>query len=184
MKKLISFIAILSLVGGYAYAYDADGNPNNKREIDGAPGYQAYREYMLVRFAANGQNNVGLSAGDVVAYDCVSDDGVTVAVPGTTNSADAVAGVVVSVTIPTADVVGTSAQTDFGRRNWGYIQKRGLCTKINMDNAGILAGASFVSAPATKYATVMASINPGQKIMGFAYDTGTLSNSNEVYLDL
>ena len=184
-KQIFALFAILSLVSGYAYAYDADGNANTKREIAGAPAYSAYREYQLVRFANRGENVPSLSAGDVVAADCVSDDGVTVAIPGTTNSADAVRGVVVSATIPTCDVAGTTAQTDFGRRNWGYVQVKGLCTKINMDTTDIAAGASFRCATTTKYATSMSNVYaPGQKIMGFAYDTGTLSNTNDVYIDL
>lgn len=187
MKRIFSFIAILSLVSGVAFAYDADGNPNKKQEIDGAPAWVAYREYALVRFADNSANGTALSQGDVVVADCVSDDGVTAGIVGSTNSTDAVWGVVVSTTIPTADAVGTTAQTDYGRRNWGYIQKNGLCTKINFLASNLPLAGSSISASATGRNAVASSTyvgNSGVKTIGFALDAGAAGSANEVYIDL
>lgn len=182
-KRIFNLFVILSLIGGMAYAYDADGNINTKRQIDGAPASVAYREYLLVRYANNGANGVQLSAGDVVVGDCVSDDGITVGTVGTTNSIDAVRGVVVSPTIPTCDVTGTTAVTDFGRRNWGYIQVKGLCTKINIDGTSVGAGASLIASGVARYATAPLGGN-GQRTMGFAYNASTNGNSNTVEINL
>lgn len=182
-KRILSLFVLLSFVGGMANAYDADGNANKKREIDGAAPYVAYREYQLVRFASNGNSAVVLSAGDVVVGDCVSDDGVTVAQSSAANSVDAVRGVVVSTTIPTCDVTGSTAQTDYGRRNWGYVQVKGLCTTVNL-LTGVLAGSSVVVAPLAKYGQAAVNSNSGQKTLGFAYDASANGNANEVYIDL
>lgn len=185
MKRLLSFVAILLLVSGVAYAYNADGNANKKREIDGAPASVAYREYQLVRWAENGPNPTGgnLSAGDVVVGDCVSDDGITIAIVGATNSVDAVRGVVVSPLIQTCDVVGTTAITDFGRRNWGYIQVRGLCTTVNVI-AGGAAGTSLVASDSVRCATARAVGNNNGRTLGFAYDASGLGNANDVDIEL
>ena len=183
MKRLLSFVAILSLVSGMAYAYDADGNVNVKRSMDGAPASVAYREYQLVRYANNGANSPSLSAGDVVVGNCVSDDGITVDLAGATNSVDAVRGVVVSSTIPTCDVTGTTAVTDFGRRNWGYVQVKGLCTTVNV-LSGPTVGSSLVASASARYAGAPISGNSGQRFLGFAYDASGSGNANDVYIDL
>lgn len=189
MKKLFRFVLTLSVLlgigsGQFVYAYDADGNPNVKREIAGGLATQAYREYQLVRFALTGASTAPLTAGDVVVGDCVSDDGITVAVPGSTNSADAVRGVVVSATINTCDVSGSTPTTDFGRRNWGYIQVKGLCTVCNLNTAGIPAGSSIVCAASTKYGTTPVAGNTGQKTLGFCYNTSTNGSANTVDINI
>lgn len=185
MKKLISFIAILSMMGGVAYAYEykGDGNANTKRAIEGAPAYVAYREYELVRFAENGQNGVQLSAGDVVVADCVSDDGVTIGLAGTVASTDAVKGVVVSPTIPTCDVTGSTAQTDFGRRNWGYIQVKGYCSTVNITGGPSIAGGVIVASSTARFASAPPTANSNYRPMGFAYDASTTA-VGEAYIDL
>lgn len=168
-----------------AYAYDADGNANAKREIPGAPGYVAYREYQLVRWAENRPSPVGgnLSAGDVVVADCVSDDGVTIAIVGATNSVDAVKGVVVSTAIQTCDVTGTTAATDFGRRNWGYIQVKGLCTTVNMISGGA-AGTSVVAADQVRCATARTVGNNNGRTLGFALDASGAGSVNDVDIEI
>ena len=183
MKKFISLVAMLSFVSGVAFAYDADGNQNTKREMAGSPAWVPYREYQLVRFGENAPNSTALSQGDVVLNDCVSDDGVSVGIVGAANSVDAVAGVVVSVTIPTADTVGTTAQTDYGRRNWGYIQKKGLCTKVNVI-AGGAAGTALVASDSLRCATAGTPGKAGYRALGFAYDASGAGNANDVYIDL
>lgn len=182
-KHLFSFVAILCLFSGMAYAYDADGNANKKREIDGAPASVAYREYQLFRFAENGANGVQLSAGDVIVRDCVSDDGVSAGLAGTVGSIDAVFGVVVSSTVPTCDVTGTTAVTDFGRRNWGYAQVKGLTTKCNITGGPTIAGGSIRASETPRYATaatttVLTAVSAGtQRVMGFAYNASAQGQS-------
>jgi len=175
-KRIFGFIAILSLVSGVAFAYDADGNPNTKREIAGSPAWSPYREYRLVRFPENAPNSTALTAGDVVVADCVSDDGVTVNLVSAASSADAVMGVVVSTTIPTADVVGTTVNTDYGRRNWGYIQVSGFCTNVNMVGTAPAGGQSLKASDTARNADVAVNtLNglPTGRVMGFAYDAST-----------
>lgn len=182
-KRVISLLAILSLIGGVAFAYDTDGNPANKREIAGTPGYQPYREYQEVRYGADGANDVGLSAGDVVIGDCISQDGITVGLVGTVGSSDAVRGVVVSPTIPTCDVLGSTASTDFGRRNWGWIQVRGLCTKVNVLSGGA-AGSTLVASPSARYAGPAPSAGTATRALGFAYAASGSGNSNKVDVNI
>ena len=186
MKKLIfGFIALL-MVSGNAFAYQDDGNASTKREIAGAPAWIGYREYMLVRYANNldAGSNTPLSAGDVVVWSCVSDDGVTVDLVSTASSSDAVAGVVVSTTIPSCETVGTTAQTDYGRRNWGYIQVRGLSSNVNLVGGGVtIAGQPLKASGTARNAD--ASVNSGVGVvvrtLGVALDTG---NDPDVWIDL
>lgn len=189
MKKFRFYLLLAVLFGiasGNAFAYQGDGNAANKREIDGAPAWIGYREYQLVRYANNLNlgSNTGLSAGDVVVWDCVSDDGVTVDLVGTSSSSDSVAGVVVSTTIPSCETTGTTAQTDYGRRNWGYIQVRGLCTNVNLVGAGVTsAGQTLKASDTTRNAD--AAVNTGAGVvrrpLGVALDTGS---DPDVWIDL
>lgn len=183
MKKIISLFALAMMVSaGVAFAYQDDGNPNTK-ESSGASAADPVRVYRLVRYAEIAPNHTSLSAGDVVVWDCVSDDGVTVGLVAATNSADAVAGVVVSTTIPTADSTGT-AQATVGHRNWGYIQTRGFCSNINTIG-NLTAGVAIKASDTARNAdtAVSGGLNGALKgrAMGFAYDTGV---DGEAQIDL
>lgn len=190
MKKMNRFlflvIGLLVLVTGQAMATQSEGTvgANAKREIPGALGYVPYKEIQLVRYAEN-KDAAGndLSAGDVVVWDCVSDDGVTIALVGGTNSADAVAGVVVSTHIQTADSTGTTPGIDYGRRNWGWIQVRGFNTNVNMVGTAPGAGGAIKASDTARNAErINITSNGGEaRIMGFAYDAST---DPEVGLDL
>lgn len=187
MKKyIISLVALLTLVSGQAFATQGEGSggPNAKREISGAPGFVPYKEYQLVRYGENGPNSATLSAGDVVTWDCVSDDGVTIGLVGAVNSVDAVAGVVVSTVINTVEVTGTTPGVDYGRRNWGYIQVRGLSTKVNVTGGSAVVGSSLVASATARYATAALPINGGQRNLGFAYDASEQGNSSDVMITL
>ena len=182
MKKFLRYFLTLSVLFGIgigqSYAYDSDGYPNTKREIPGAPSNYAYREYQLVRYGATSQGiTLNLSQGDVVVADCVSDDGVSVGLVGTVGSSDAVKGVVVSTLIQTADVAGTTAETDYGRRNWGYIQVKGLCTKVNITGGSAVAGSTIVASPVARYATAPVITNGLTRTLGFAYDASAQGQS-------
>lgn len=185
MKKLYSILLALGLlVGGVnvAHAYSSDGNPNLKDESTATPA-DPVRVYRLVRYPENQVDSVTLSAGDVVVWDCVSDDGVSVTLVSSANSTDAVAGVVVSPFIPTADS-SNSAANSIGRRNWGYVQTSGLCTVANVTSGGA-AGTALRASQTARYATA-ATVTPTgttQRIMGFAYDASSQGQA-EVYVDL
>jgi len=183
-KMLFVFIALLTLVSP-AFATQDEGTvgPNEKRET-GALGYVPYKEIQLVRWGENMPSplNGNLSAGDVVVWDCVSDDGVTIGLVSATNSVDAVAGVVVSTRIQSADTTGTTPGIDYGRRNWGWIQVKGFTTDINMVG-GPAAGASIVASATARNAT--AALNgPGQRVMGFAFDASASGAGAEAMIDL
>lgn len=174
MKKLLySFLIAFSLfAGGVGFAYDDGGLIAN---IESSGGYadDAIRIIQLVRYPEidprRPDGNVGISAGDVVVWDTVSDDGVTVNLIGVTGSIDSVAGVVVSATIPTADASGTAAQTT-GRRNWGYIQTYGLNTNVQIE-ATTVAGQSLIAHPTHNgYATPADDDTVVGRVFGFAYD--------------
>lgn len=193
MKKYIfSLFALLVLGTGLVYAQGDEGTTgaNTKREISGALGYVPYKELQLVRYAET-QNlgSLALSAGDVVVWNTISDDGVTIGLVGTTGSVDSVAGVVVSTIINTADSTGTTPGVDYGRRNWGFIQVRGLCPVVNVTSGGP-AGSSLIASSVSRYATG----TPGElttagttprvyRFMGFAYDASSQGQS-EALLDL
>lgn len=184
MKKyIIAVVALLVLAtGSLAHAYsEGTASPSAKRETE-APGYVPYKEVQLIRFGENGPNGVGLSAGDVVVWNTVSDDGVTIALTGTGMSADAVAGVIVSATIGTVETVGTTPGIDYGRRNWGFMQVRGYCPTVNV-TGGSIAGSSLAASPTARYATAAQAGNAGVKVMGFAYDASSQGQA-EAFLDL
>jgi hypothetical protein len=185
MKKLIlSLFLALSFVGaGQAFAYDEGGKVNVK-EASGGSVADPVRVYTLVRYAEIAANDPALSAGEVVAWDTVSDDGVTVGKIGDAGSSDAVAGVVVSTTIPTADATGTAVES-IGRRNWGYIQTYGLCTKA-MVKGTIAAGQALVADDVNSgYAAGIpnGTLSRSGSIFGFAYDASSASaNDAEIFI--
>lgn len=188
MKKYIfSLLALLMLASGVAVAQQNEGTvgANTKREIPGALGYVPYKEIQLVRYPVNlnaGGNN--LSAGDVVVWDAVSDDGVTINLITSAVSTDAVAGVVVSTIIETADSVGTTPGMDYGRRNWGWMQVRGYCPTVNITSGPDSAGGVIVASKTARYATgPTIGWNRTQRPMGFAYDASSQGQA-EAFLDL
>lgn len=191
MKKLYSILfAGLLLSGGVAFAYNDGGNVNIK-ESSGGSAADPVRVYQLVRWAdiSAAQSNP-LSAGDVVVWDCISDDGVTVGLVGTVgpaNSTDAVAGVVVSTTIPSADMANTAAG-DIGHRNWGYIQTYGFSSNcmISSANGTLIVGEGLIPSATARYAVGRSksdSVSGNYGVFAFAYDaTSATSNGNEVFV--
>lgn len=188
MKRLLSLFAIgFLLAGGVAHAYSDGGLINVKEQSSGANS-DPVRVYRLIRYPETDANGTSLTAGDVVVWDCVSDDGVTVNVIATTNSADAVAGVVVA-TIATGEVgsAGNTAVQDLGKRNWGYIQVKGFCSFVNVAPAGGAAGVSVVASATARNARAVATpVGSGvgtQRLLGFAYDAPA-AGPNDVYIDV
>lgn len=195
MKKLfISLLAIASLIGGglsYAY-YDEGGNGGapNVKDTSGGPVGTPVRVYTLVRYPVFSPNVPSLSAGDVVLWDTISDDGITINTMGeggVTISNDAVAGVVASLAIPTADVQGNTATQDVGRRNWGYIQTYGLNTDCNIDGTTITVGQALIPSSVARKASATVGANTNDisiaNPLGFAFDaTSTSANGRKVFV--
>lgn len=184
------------LLGGSinAFAYTDDGEIHN---VEGSSASTAdpVRNYMLVRFGEQGVNTAGLTQGDVVVWDIASDDGVSVNVvdvggqPSVSN--DAVAGVVISPTIPTQDGAGNTAAQDIGRRNWGYIQTYGLNNDANVSvgtadpsctaGDGLRASGTAKNASCIPTSTIPAS--GGGATLGFIYDTVTSTQADtEIFI--
>lgn len=188
MKKLIfSFVALLMIGSGVAHATQGEGatGANKKREIPGALGYVPYKEIQLVRWGESSPaNSTTLSAGDVVVRDTLSDDGVTIGLIGTINcSTDAVAGVIVSPTISTAESTGLTPGVDYGRRNWGWMQVKGYCPTVNI-TAGAGPGSALYASSTNRYATKSADNAPfNQRVLGFAYDNASQGQA-EAELDV
>lgn len=183
-KSIFAVLALLVMASGVAHAYsEGSASPSEKRGT-GAPGYVPYKEVQLIRFAENAPNAVGLSAGDVVLWNTVSDDGVTVMLAASGVSVDAVAGVIVSPIIGTAETVGTTPGIDYGRRNWGYMQVRGYCPTVNITSGPDSAGGALYASTTARYATGQsATYSDVSRSMGFAYDAAS-SGQSEAFLDL
>ena len=186
MKKLIGLLILsLSLCGtALAVTYDEGTFANTK---DDHPGSAAdpVRVYQLVRFGLYGNSTQPVSNGDVLIWDLVSDDGVTVGRVGasTAVSVDAVAGVAVGV-IATADNQSSSAANDLGRRNWGFIQVYGLHTAVQVDASSITLG-NALEASATASKAGVANCTVGSTCagaFGFAYDTSSATGTAEVFI--
>lgn len=196
MKKLFRFFLIAAFILGgsvSAFAYQDDGNVHST-ESSNATAADPVRVYQLVRYpvtAAGNSTSVSttVSAGDVVVWDTVSDDGVTINVVNAgSQSCDAVAGIVVSPTI-TGDTGAVSAVSDIGHKNWGYIQTYGLNTTAKITGAVVFAGQALAADPTTPgYFTGItsgANAQINRTRAGFAYDTqGSTSSSVEVFVNL
>lgn len=189
MKKSFLVLLCALFVSASAYAYSEGTVGPNRKESSGGQPYTPVKVIQLVRFPEDKDIGVALSKGEVVLWDVISDDGVTVnrgSAIGLTASNDAVAGVVVSTTIPTADQAGTAA-TDYGHRNWGYIQTYGYCSAVMIDtsNGNVAAGQGLRASASSGYA--VGAQNDGGKVsngsLGFSYDAVTSgSNSNEAFI--
>ena len=185
-KLIISILAITFLFVGSVCAYDEGGAINIKEESRGSAS-DPVRVYTLVRNPRTGVNAIAISAGDVLLWDCNSDDGVTInIVTEAGQSSDAVAGVAVGV-IPTADGART-AVVAVGAREWGYIQTYGLHTTVNFDvQAGAAAvGQTLVASPDIPGVCQVTETTDGihNQVMGFAYDAEASTADAEVFLRL
>lgn len=189
MRKLFAALLVtaLALGGGMAFAYD-EGTEANVKLKGAGPGFSPVRVYQLVRYANQGNDVASLGNGDVVIWDPVSDDGVTIDLVGShtdiSTSSDAVAGVVVG-TIPTSDLTGNTVSGDYGQRNWGYIQVYGLHTGVKVDASDIAAGEGLrASATANRAGATDAPAGEGAGSLGFAFDAkaGGSNGTIEVFI--
>lgn len=196
MKKSLFIVLSLLLVAGNGFAaYDEGSAIHNKETSKGSPA-DATRVYMLVRYPEVAANTPSISAGEVLVWDAVSDDGVTVnriarptnGSPGMTvtdaASTDAVAGIAVG-TIPTSDNA-SSAANSIGSRNWGYVQTYGECTTA-MAQATTVAGGAIAAndtAGDQAYAIPVTGGNPrAGSIFAFALDACSSDGTCQVFIE-
>ena len=152
MRHIKSFISLsLVMLLGVTVAYAAPNEPNFstyvvKRQVGSRQG-DPVRVLKLVRFSTKGPNQTSVVSGDVLVYDTVSDDGVSVRL--TTTSADgAIAGIAASaISSSDSTAATTSAQDDAGGLNWGYIVVHGLA------NAKVTAGSGTGNAIGEAFTT-------------------------------
>lgn len=195
MKKYFFVLALLLATGNAFAAYDEGSAIHNKEASKGSPA-DPTRVYMLVRYPEVSVDTPSISAGEVLVWDAISDDGVTVnriarptnGTAGMTTtgaaSTDAVAGISVG-TIPTADNA-SSAANSIGSRNWGYIQTYGLCSTAMVQATTVAGGAIAANDTAGDqlYAIPVTGANPrAGAIFAFAMDACSSDGNCEVFVE-
>lgn len=129
MKKMLNLflLAGLLLVSTSSFAYnDPTFQAQIKMQTVGQKQGEPVREVKFVRFASRDANATSILSGDVVVYDTVSDDGVTVT--RSIVSGDCSIAGIAATTILSADGSAVSAFDDAGRRNWGWVVVHGPMT--------------------------------------------------------
>jgi hypothetical protein len=144
IKKIMVVIVATLLMAGSVYAISAV-NVNNGIYIGGnAQAGTPPTEYILVRYVNyRGVNNTdpGVTAGQVLVWDIVSADGVTVSICTSTTAFGAavpVAGVALT-NIATVDVSTCALPATQGAQAWGYMAVRGYA-KAKCDNSHTTSG--------------------------------------------
>lgn len=174
MKKfkfiIISLIAMFAVCGNsFAVMINTPTKVGIVKRQDGTAQQESVVVYKLVRYPTFNATNTApsLVSGDAVVYDTVSADGISVRT--TTTSADgAFAGIVMATILSPDGVAGSTAESDAGRRNWGYIAVNGGPVYAN-----ITAGGANVPAIGD---VVITSTDAG-KVSTSAFNTTTVSMS-------
>ena len=202
-KSLLSLSLVVMLLGISGIA-QAVPDPNFstwivKRQTGGKQS-DSVRVIKLVRLSTVNPNGTSVVSGDVLVYDTVSDDGVSVRL--TTTSADGAIAGIACTAIATSDNVGTinSAADHVGGNNWGYIVVHGPANaKVSSGHAANFAvGDRFITSgdsgaigePQTiQGAVTLANLNEAavtaQKTGGFTFDAGTVGDTSiEVFVNL
>lgn len=193
MNKFFALFLGALLLSGVAFAAQEptlSGWENKSRYAQQAGEGTQTTVLKLVRNSMAGSSVAGISSGDVVIYDTVSDDGISVRT--TTTSADgAIAGIAVT-SIPSSDnLSGTSAAADAGHRNFGYIIVHGKAT-ANVTAGGTnnnAVGDGFVTSTDAGKITMndltTAALSRRSPKGGFFYDgADTTSTSVDVQVNL
>ena len=204
MRKILLALSLALVVAAPAYAIDEPQLANYiiKRGTGGKQS-EAVRKVRLVRYSV--RNNAGLSATrdlasrDLVVWDTNSDDGVSVRM--TSTSADgAIAGIVASATILTADNAQNWVGDADGQRNWGWIIVSGKAV-VNLSVGGGINAAAvgdpFVTSRDTGVATTFEAhsndavadmthnMKTATKRGGFFFDAPTAGDGSvEVFVQL
>ena len=185
LLKSIPLFAIALMVSTMAVAFDQPSDPGEiegKKLVLGQP----VKVYQLVRNPLVGDNDTSFASADVLLWDTVSDDGVTVNRVGNTDisaSSDAVAGVVVG-SIPTADDNGAvDPSSDRWKNNWGYIQTYGIAL-VDVDGSNIAVGEGLRASATANQATAVGGdlTSNGGASLGFAMDASTTTGTIEAFV--
>ena len=204
MKKILLALSLALVVAAPAFAIDDPQLANYviKRGTGGKQS-EAVREVRLVRYSV--RNNAGLSATrdlasrDLVVWDTLSDDGVSVRMTST-SSDGAIAGVVASATILTADNAQNWVGDADGQRNWGWIIVSGKAV-VNLSQGagsnGAVAGDPFITSRDTGVATYFEAhsndavadmrhnMRAASSTGGFFFDTPAVGDASvEVFVQL
>ena len=186
MKKLLSILAVVLMFQGTSFAAYTQPSDPGLKESSPATAANPVKVYRLVRNPNAGANDTTFASGDVVLWDTISDDGVTVNKTtdlGITTSSDAVAGVVVGQ-IQSAEAVGyiNSALNDLGNRNWGYIQIYGPALAKVSGNVRVGAGlhASPIAGTASDGGSFDGAFGVSSDSLGFALDAVTTGPTNTI----
>lgn len=192
--KLFSIVSILGLFCSLSYA-DTPPEPTIsnliKLQATGSRQGDGLRKVKLVRNASQEAATVAMASGDAVVYSSLSDDGVTIAY--TTTSKDATFAGILGTAISTSDAAaGTDANSDQGRRNWGWVIVHGPANaKVSSSGTNVHAAGDlfFTSRDAGAVTTfealrgaATASIDAVRAVGaagGFFFDASVASNTSE-----
>jgi len=187
MKKLLSItfaILMAFIVVGSAEAVSPPDHGFGKVEQAGGVGGRnsdSPRIIRVVRYANQGPNVASLDAGDAVGWSTISDDGVTIDLVSTVGH-NSFAGILATA-IQTADATGTSAQDDFGRRNWGYLVTNGLVDADITANMTFAAGDPvYLSADSGTIGNETAAAAANGRNGGIALDATTTETTVQVLM--
>lgn len=186
MKRILCLVIAALFISSVALATGSTGSKPSKVEEVGT-GADACRVITLVRYPENHADDVKLSTGDVVSWDLISDDGVTVNLISLTGSIDSVAGVIVG-DIVTTDSTG-NAEATIGEGNWGWMQTYGLNADANVQATMAVGQALCIDPDNARYAAPCPALNAGRRggyvTMGFVYDAVAATATDvEVFLRL
>lgn len=205
MRKLTLALLLALFVGSIAsvaYAIDDPSYANYViKRSTGAKQSDSPRVVRLVRYSVRGNDGSSqtrdLVSNDLVVWDTNSDDAVSVRM--TSTSADgAVAGVVCSNTILTADNAQNFVGDANGQRNWGWIVVDGFATvRVQPGTNGAAIGdpvltsrdtgaaATFETLSVDSTADVTTNAKLATKSAGFFFDTLAATDTTaEIYVQL
>lgn len=176
MKKLFSVLLVSLFVVLFAmpvFAGDSPALPNYQifGATGGATGVSPATEVVKVRYGRMGPNIRSLTSGDVVSWDIVSKDGVTISLCTVSQDSN-FAGVLVT-DIASAENTATIG----GSRNWGYMAIRGYCL-ASVDTTGSATGGALYPMSQGRFGTVTGAYYPPISTVGvISLDIGSLLNN-------
>jgi len=180
MKKYLFAFVAMTLMAGNAYALNSPDDPGTY-EGAGFTRDTDPKVYRIVRNPLSGVDSSAFATGDVLIWDTISQDGVTVNLVGNTDisvSNDAVAGVAVA-SIPTAGLaVAVDAKSDRNKDNWGVMITRGRA--LTTAGAEVITVGEGLRAGATAgQAAGIAGSTGTSASLGFALEASA-SGTNEI----
>lgn len=174
IKKILVVIVATLLMAGSVYAIESVNSANGIYVGgNGAPGTPP-TEYILVRFCHHYQSAVtpGINSGDVLIWDLVSADGVTISRCGANSASGTnlrVAGVALT-SIATGDVNTMALKPNQSVQQWGYCAVRGFAL-AKVDTSEADTGGALMPAGAAVHGSFGTAPNVGGEL---SQDIGTL----------